>query len=184
VGFVTALAQLLITEPDQYSPLNGVDLVRQKVKCIYLMGGEFHKSVEPDFNLKTSFAFAREFFRLWPKDVDMVFSPQEVGENVEYKPEQVISDISWTDVHPIKQVYMRCNCNTGQMMWDPMAVIQAVEGDELFLLSERGNVEFTEDAMTVFTSSETGNCRYQKAKNTTWNQAMPDKIRWYNMMRK
>lgn len=182
VGFVTALAQLLATEPDQYSPLNGVDLVRQKVKCIYLMGGVFHNSVEPDFNFRKSFAFAREFFRLWPKEVDMVFSPMEVGENVEYKPEQVISDVSWTDVHPIKQVYMRCNCNTGQMMWDPMSVIQAVEGDELFLLSERGTVEFREDAMTVFTPSATGNCRYQKAKNTTWNQAMLEKIRWYNMM--
>ena len=112
----------------------------------------------------------------------MVFSPMEVGQDIEYKPEQVIADVSWTDVHPIKQVYMRCNCNTGQMMWDPMPVIQAVEGDELFLLSERGTVEFREDAMTVFTPSATGNCRYQKAKNTTWNQAMLDKIRWYNMM--
>lgn len=50
----------------------------------------------------------------------MVFSPMETGQTVEYTPEQVISDISWTDAHPIKQVYMNCNCNTGQRMWDVM----------------------------------------------------------------
>ena len=62
----------------------------------------------------------------------MVFSPMETGQTVEYTPEQVISDISWTDAHPIKQVYMNCNCNTGQRMWDVMPTVQAVEGDELF----------------------------------------------------
>jgi hypothetical protein len=41
--------------------------------------------------------FAQEFFSLWPTDVDMVFSPMETGQTVEYTPEQVISDISWTD---------------------------------------------------------------------------------------
>ena len=40
-GFVTALAQLLESEGDGYSPLNGVELVRQKVKCAYVMGGVF-----------------------------------------------------------------------------------------------------------------------------------------------
>lgn len=47
-------------------------------------------------------------------------SPGEVGAPVECVPEQVISDISWTDIHPIKQVYLNYNCNTGQKMWDPM----------------------------------------------------------------
>lgn len=181
VGFVPALAQLLASEADEYSPLCGVDLVRQKVKCIYLMGGVFGESVEPDFNLKISIPFAHDFFRLWPKEVDMVFSPMEVGQDVEYKPKQVIADVSWTDEHPIKQVYLKCNCNTGQMMWDPMVVIQAVEGDELFTLSERGTVAFTEQAETIFTPSATGNCRIQRSKNKAWCDAMLAKIRKHNM---
>ena len=110
----------------------------------------------------------------------MVFSPMEVGENIEYKPEQVISDIAWTDVHPIKQVYMRCNCNTGQMMWDPMVVIQAVEGDNLFTLSPRGTVSLTPDAKTIFTPSTTGNCRYQLPGTADWNTTMLVKIRNVN----
>ena len=180
IGFVTALAALLQSEGDEHSPLNGVELVRRKVKCIYLMGGVFGKSVEPDFNLSQGITFASDFFHLWPKEVDMVFSPQEVGENVEYRPEQVISDISWTDAHPIKQVYLKYNCDTGQMMWDPMAVIQAVEGDDLFTLSERGTVSLTPKAETLFTPSATGNCRYQMPGSAQWADTMLEKIRSAN----
>ena len=39
-------------------------------------------------------SFAESFFALWPSDVDMVFSPQEVGQLIDYVPEQVIGDIS------------------------------------------------------------------------------------------
>ncbi len=183
IGFVTALAALLQSEGDEHSPLSGVDLVKQKVKCIYIMGGVFGESVEPDFNFSQGITFASDFFRLWPKEVDMVFSPMEVGQNIEYKPEQVISDISWTNAHPIKQVYLKYKCDTGQMMWDPMAVIHAVEGDDLFTLSERGTVSLTSKAETLFTPSATGNCRYQLPGTAEWGATMLEKIRQYNKMK-
>ena len=50
IGFVTSLSQLLASTADEYSPLDGVELVRKKVKCLYIMGGVFGESVEPDFN--------------------------------------------------------------------------------------------------------------------------------------
>jgi len=181
-GFVTALASLLTSEGDDISPLNGVELVRRKVKCLYIMGGVFGESIEPDYNFAQGITFSQTFFRLWPQEVDIVFSPMEVGQEVEYKPEQVISDISWTDVHPIKQIYMSCNCNTGQKMWDPMVVIHAVEGDKLFSLSERGTVTLTSKAETIFTPSATGNCRYHLPGDATWNDMILAKIRKYNKM--
>ncbi len=180
VDFVTCLAQLLKSGPDKYSPLTGVELVRQKVKCLYLMGGVFGSAVEPDYNFGQGIEFSKTFFHLWPTDVDIVFSPDEVGDRIEYVPEQVIADISWTDEHPIKQVYMTCDCDTGQKMWDPMAVINAVEGDELFQLSERGTVAITDKAETIFTPSATGNCRYQLPGDADWNIAMLEKIRNVN----
>ena len=182
-GFVTVLAQLLESEPDSYSSLNGVELVRRKVRCIYLQGGVFGTSVEPDFNFAQGITFAQTFFDLWPQEVDMVFSPMEVGQEIEYTPEQVIADVDWTDIHPIKQVYMNYNCNTGQRMWDPMAVIQAVEGDSLFALSPRGTVQFTDNAETLFTPSATGHCRYQLPRDAAWTAAMLDRIRTFNKMR-
>lgn len=182
-GFVTSLSQLLQSPADEYSPLNGVELVRRKVKCIYMQGGVFGDSEEPDFNFQQASAFSHEFFRLWPQDVDMVFSPMEVGQAVNYLPEQVISDISWTDIHPIKLVYEKCNCDTGQRMWDVMPVIQAVEGDGQFLLSERGTVTLTPEYSTLFTPSSTGNCRYQKAGDDTWAAQILGKLREINKRR-
>lgn len=180
VGFVTCLAQLLESPGDAYSPLTGVELVRKKVRCLYLQGGRFGNADEGDFNFAQGMAFAQTFFRLWPSDVDIVFSPMEVGQLVEYTPEQVVADIDWTDHHPIKQVYLTCDCNTGQKMWDPMAVINAVEGDSLFLLSERGTISILPNAETPFTPSPTGNCRYQLPSDAPWAAMMLEKIRSVN----
>ena len=190
VGFVTCLAQLLASGADAYSSLSGVELVRRKVKCIYLQGGVFGEAVEPDFNFAQGITFAKfaqgitfakTFFQLWPQEVDIVFSPMEAGQDVEYTPEQVIADVSWTDAHPIKQVYMQCDCHTGQRMWDVMPVVQAVEGDALFSLSGRGTVTFTDKAETIFTSSATGNCRYQLPGTEAWAVQMLEEIRRANV---
>ena len=183
VGFVTCLAQLLTSGADAYSTLTGVELVRRKVKCIYLQGGVFGEAVEPDFNFAQGITFAKTFFSLWPQEVDMVFSPMEAGQDVEYAPEQVIADVSWTDAHPIKQVYMQCDCNTGQRMWDVMPVVQAVEGDALFSLSGRGTVAFDDQAETIFTPSAAGNCRYQLLGTKAWAAQMLEKIRNVNKQR-
>lgn len=180
IGFVTCLAQLLQSEADNYSSLDGVELVRRKVKCIYVMGGVFGEAVEPDFNFAQGISFAQTFFDLWPQEVNMVFSPMEVGQEVEYTPEQVIADIDWTNQHPIKQVYMNYNCNTGQKMWDPLTAINAVEGDNLFMLSPSGIVTITDQAETIFTPSPTGNMRYQLPGDASWNSDMLNRIRTFN----
>ncbi|MBP5338805.1 MAG: nucleoside hydrolase [Prevotella sp.] len=184
LGFVTCLAQLLASGADEYSSLSGVELVRRKVKCIYLQGVVFGEAVEPDFNFAQVITFSKPFFQNWPQEVDMVFSPMEAGQDVEYTPEQVIADVSWTDSHPIKQVYMQCDCNTGQRMWDVMPVIQAVEGDALFSLSGRGTVTLTDQAETIFTHSATGNCRCQLPSTEEWAAQMLEKIRKANKQRR
>ena len=181
VGFVTALAQLLQSEGDDYSPLNGVELVRRKVKCLYIMGGVFSVADESDYNFKQGPDFSQTFFRLWPNDVDICFSPGEVGDGIDYRPDIVIADISWTDIHPIKQVYMLYDCDTGQKMWDPLTVIQAVEGDELFSLSPRGWLHYSAEGATTLTVDPAGNCRYQLPGSVEWNSAMLERVRTLNI---
>ncbi len=183
IGFTVCLAQLLESGGDNYSPLSGVELVRQKVKCLYIQGGSFGQSPEPDYNFLQALDFAKTFFRLWPSDVDIIFDPMETGNSIEYLPEQVIADVSWTDAHPIKQVYMQCDCNTGQKMWDPLTVINAVEGDDLFTLTERGTVVLNDEGAVIFTPSPTGNSRFQMPGDAAWNATMLEKIRTYNQMR-
>ncbi len=168
IGLVTTLARLLMSGPDEFSPLNGKDLVRAKVKDIYAMGGVFGDAVEPDYNFKQAINFSLTFFELLPKEVDVVFSPGEVGDPLDYRPELVISDMDWTDVHPIKWTYQFLNCNTGQKMWDPQAIINAVEGDAFYQLSERGWVTLTPNGETIFTPDPKGNCRYQRPGDPVW----------------
>ena len=45
-GLVSSLVQLLASEPDDISPLSGIELVSQKVKCLYLMAGVFTSSAD------------------------------------------------------------------------------------------------------------------------------------------
>lgn len=181
IGFVTCLSQLLESDPDSYSPLSGVELVRRKVKCLYMMGGVFGDAKEPiEFNFAQGVDFAQAFFNLWPDDVDIIMSPGEAGDGIEYLPEQVIADINWTDIHPIKQVYMNYNCHTGQKMWDPLTVINAVEGNSLFSLSERGLVTVSNKGETFFTPSPVGNIRYHLPNDATWNANMLKRIRDFN----
>ena len=168
IGFVTTLARLLESGPDEFSPLNGVELVRAKVKDIYAMGGVFGEAVEPDYNFKAAIDFSLKFFELLPKEVNVVFSPGEVGDPLDYRPETVIADMNWTDTHPIKWIYQFLNCDTGQKMWDPQAVINAVEGDEFYKLSERGWVTLTPNGETLFKPDPKGNARYQYPGDPVW----------------
>ena len=177
VGFVTSLSRLLQSGPDEYSPLDGVELVRAKVKDIYLMGGVFGEAVEPDYNFTQAIDFSLKFFELWPKELDMIFSPGEVGDPLDYSVREVISDIDWTDTHPIKWVYEYTQCDTGQKMWDPLAVINAVEGDDIYSLSERGWVELTPRGETIFTPDPKGNCRYQFPGDEKWSDTVLKYIR-------
>ena len=168
IGFVTSLARLLESGPDEYSSLTGVELVSRKVKEIYAMGGVFGEAVEPDYNFKAAIDFSLKFFELLPKDVDIIFSPGEVGDPLDYRPETVIADMDWTDTHPIKWIYQFLNCDTGQKMWDPQAVIHAVEGDGFYKLSERGWVTLTPRGETLFTADPNGNACYQYPGDAVW----------------
>ena len=94
IGFLTALAQLLESPPDGLSPLGGAELVRRKVARAVVMGGAFADGAEPEYNFAMDPESARTFFRLWPRDVEIVFSPAEVGDAIDYPPALVVSDLS------------------------------------------------------------------------------------------
>ena len=182
VGFVTCLSRLLQSGPDEFSPLNGVDLVQRKVKSIYLMGGVFGDSFEHDYNFTAAIDYSLKFFELLPKDIDIVFSPGEVGDPLYYSAEQVIADLNWTDSHPIKWIYQFLVEDKFQKMWDPLAVLNAVEGDEaIFKMSGRGWVTLTPTGETLFTPDPKGNARYQLPGDKNWSETLLKYIRLMNI---
>ena len=178
VGFVTCLAELLQSGPDEFSPLNGVELVQRKVKDVYAMGGVFGDSFEHDYNFTAAIDFSLKFFELMPKDIDIVFSPGEVGDPLYYSAAQIIEDLSWTDSHPIKWIYQFLVEDTFQKMWDPLAVINAVEGDDaIYQVSERGWITLTPTGETIFTPDPKGNARYQLPGDARWSEKLLNYIR-------
>ena len=177
VGFLTTLARLMKSGPDEYSPLDGLELMRRKVKDIYLMGGVFGKSDQHDYNFTAAIDYSLDFFSNLPHDIDIVFSPGEVGDPLYYSAETIISDMNWTDAHPIKWIYVFLNEDKFQKMWDPLAVINAVEGDELFSLSERGYITLTPTGETIFQPDPKGNARYQLPGDKRWSETMLKYIR-------
>lgn len=169
VGFLTAISQLLESD-------NGQQLVADKVKALYIMGGKFVPG-SPDYNFAQGPEFAETFFRLWPKGTPVYFSPSEVGEAIYYDGRQLLSDMAEVEIDPLKEIYLRNGNDETQMMWDPLAVIHAVEGDEWFNLSEWGYVTVDNEGYTTFTASPAGNHRYQLPGDAAWNVATLDKIR-------
>ena len=178
VGFVTCLSRLLQSGPDEFSPLSGLELFQKKVKNIYMMGGVFGDSFEHDYNFTAAIDYSLKFFELLPKDIDIVFSPGEVGDPLYYSAADIISDMNWTDSHPIKWIYQFLVEDKFQKMWDPLAVINAVEGDDIFYeLSPRGWVTLTPTGETIFTPDPKGNARYQFPGDKGWSDFVLKYIR-------
>lgn len=183
-GFLSSLAHLLTSSADQYSSLNGIELVKRKVKRLYFMGTKLtadeQLDVKAGYNIKNDITAAITVFNNWPAECDIILSPSAVGDTIDYAPDLVVSDISWTDVHPIKQIYMNYDCNTGQRMWDAVMSLQAIEGDALFTLSPRGRITVREEQRVDFTPSADGNCRYQIMGDEAWRSQMLALIRASN----
>ena len=63
-------------------------------------------------------------------------------------------------------------------MWDPLAVINAVEGDEaIYQVSQRGWITLTKTGETIFTPDPKGNARYQLPGDSEWSHKLLNYIR-------
>ncbi len=122
IGFLTNLAGLLVSEPDGYSPLNGVQLVRQKVRAWVCMGGFFEKDGLQEHNLKSDPAAAAFTAHNWPSPV--VWSGFEVGVEIETGPGLASLDSG----SPVRRAYEIYNGLTPRPSWDQLTVLYAVRG--------------------------------------------------------
>eukprot|EP00656_Telonema_subtile_P011610 TRINITY_DN15751_c0_g1_i1.p1 TRINITY_DN15751_c0_g1~~TRINITY_DN15751_c0_g1_i1.p1 ORF type:complete len:405 (+),score=54.92 TRINITY_DN15751_c0_g1_i1:146-1360(+) len=83
-GFLTNLHLLLLSPPDQYSPLSGDDLFALKVKQVVMMGGVYPQSSPTlgEWNFAGSPASTAYVLEHWPGTVPIVFSGFELGVRV------------------------------------------------------------------------------------------------------
>lgn len=78
VGFLSNISDLLDSGSDEYSELNGVDLVKAKVKQLVAMAGGFPEGNE--FNVNQHAAASVNVFNKWPKSI--LFSGFEIGARI------------------------------------------------------------------------------------------------------
>lgn len=162
VGFSTNIARLLVSQPDQFSSYNGIDLVKKKVKFLSMMAGSFNDQLKGggEYNVIRDTAAAAKVFKDWPTGI--VTSPFEVGAAILYPATSIENDFKWGEPHPLTIAYrsylpMPYNRPT----WDLTAVLYAIEGTgEYFEISQPGEISVLSKGKTSFIPSETGKSRY------------------------
>lgn len=124
IGFSQVLMNLLLSEPDDVSPLNGTELVKEKVSKLWMMAGKWDKDGEKEHNFcnnersRKAAAYICESF-----PAPITFLGFEVGESVITGGELKEDDI-------LKKIMNAHGSFNGRCSWDPMLVLCALTGDE------------------------------------------------------
>src|SRR5580692_497653 len=139
VGFLTNLAGLLQTGPDGYSSLNGVELVRTKVRQLVSMAGKFPEGWE--FNVMKDAAASQAVFGGWPTPI--LLSGFEIGVRIKCGLPLVADPTILHD--PVQDVFrisipLAAEDSAGRSSWDETAVLVGVCGYAPYYTVKRGRM--------------------------------------------
>lgn len=160
VGFSTNLARLLSTPADEFSPLDGRELIKQKVSVLSIMAGSFQTIRDNnhflEYNVVKDIPNCQKLIREWPGRV--VFSGFEVGISVPYPSESILRDYGYVEHHPLAEAYHLYNPPPhDRPTWDLTSVLYAVHPDRnYFELSAPGTVTIEDDGFTRFRPDTNG----------------------------
>lgn len=124
IGFLQVIASVLKSQADDISELSGLELVKEKVKKVWVMAGKWDADGEREHNFDNnarSRTAGKEFCELCP--VPVTFLGWEVGYNV-------ISGNKLDENDHLYQLFVDHGSAKGRSSWDPMLVMLALIGDE------------------------------------------------------
>ncbi len=124
IGFLQVIANVLKSGPDDLSPLNGIDLVKEKVSKIWVMAGKWDEpdGKENNFERNARSRVAGSYFcEFCP--VPVTFLGWEIGWDVVTGGILKEGDI-------LRQVLVDHKSYNGRSSWDPMLALMAIVGDE------------------------------------------------------
>jgi inosine-uridine nucleoside N-ribohydrolase len=138
VGFLTNLNNLLKSQPDNYSQLNGRALVQKKVKRLVSMAGWFPEGRE--FNIYKDSTASIYVFENWPGEI--IFTGYEIGKEIHTGLRLIKSDIQNSPVKDVFRISIPLSeeDRNGRMSWDETAALIAVYGTEGFFNTVRGRI--------------------------------------------
>ncbi len=120
VGQVTNFRNLLQSGPDDYSPLDGRELVSRKVRLWVCMGGRFPSGRE--YNLHIDASASASAIEHWPTPI--VFSGWEIGNRI--RTGRGLREAA--ESSPVRRAYELYNQISDRQSWDQAAVLYAVRG--------------------------------------------------------
>lgn len=155
IGHLTSLQQLLQSQPDQISNLNGKKLVQKKVNKWICMGGQYPSGKEANF-YRPDPASTVYCVNYWEKDV--IFCGWEAGN-------PIITGGSWLKEnlqteHPVYRAYELYNNFAGRQSWDQLAVLQLIDSANEYFSFINGRCIVATDGSNTWKNSKNGNHRY------------------------
>ncbi|MBE0652431.1 MAG: nucleoside hydrolase [Bacteroidales bacterium] len=158
VGFLTNLMNLLLSEPDSFSPLNGQDLVAKKVKSWVAMAGTFPEGKET--NVMRDSSASQYVIDNWPTPV--VFSGFETGVEV-FTGLRLIEE--GPEDSPVRMAYAisipkRAYDKDGRRSWDQTALLVAARGFEPYYGYKTGQFITSPDGSNKWRDDPEGKHRH------------------------
>ena len=167
IGFSTNFARLMDSEPDEISPLSGMELIQKKVRLLSIMAGAFDpKYTHVEYNIACDLPAAQKLIAHWPTPI--VFSGFEIGDFIQYPPVSIQNDYNYVKEHPLKVAYHYYRgLERRQPTFDLTSVLYAVRPNHgYFDLSEPGTVVVDEKGYTSFEPDANGKHRYMTVSET------------------
>ena len=126
IGFLQSLAALLRSQPDDISPLSGYDLIKSKVKKLWVMAGKWDERGGKEHNFCCTRATRKGgalICKKWPTPI--AFLGWEVGNNI-----CIGGGLPDGDVARDALIDYGCDPALGRDGWDPMLACLALTGNE------------------------------------------------------
>lgn len=126
IGYTQSLSALLRSKPDDISPLSGYDLIKAKVKKLWIMAGKWNEQGGKEHNFDGTRATRKGgayICKNWPTPI--TFLGWEVAAEV-----YAGGGLPETDVVGAAIRDYGCDPTKGRNAWDPMLVVLALIGDE------------------------------------------------------
>lgn len=152
VGFLTNVSNLLSSEPDEYSPLYGTELVMKKVKQLVCMAGCIPEGRE--FNVYCDTKASQHVFDEWPSPI--LLSDFSIGEKILTGKRLVESGRKGSPVVDAFSMCLPQDDPNGRMSWDQTAVLVAVRGAEGYFRTERGRIAVNDDGSNSWEANPEG----------------------------
>ena len=145
VGPLTNLYHLMNSGADEFSPLNGMDLIRRKVKRFIMAGGKLPKG--SSYNFRISPEKSEFVINNWPTEHWLV--PNELGDSVFTGTEMLSKTKAENPIHVAYDRYQKAHPGWEfRPSWDQMAVYLAARPDSpLFKTDTTGSVKATKHSL-------------------------------------